>query len=938
MSTVDFIQHAFVAGELSPTLFGRSDIEKFDLGLSLAYNAFIDYRGGVSSRPGTEFGDYIKEDDKNVRLFKFVFAPNDDDVFVLMFGHNYIRFIQNNAYVLEAAQAITALSKNDPSVVTVIGHGYVTGDWIIIQDVVGMVEVNTRTFEITRLNDNTFSLQDPFGVDFDTTGFTTYVSGGTTSRIHTVTTTIAAVELDGLQLHQNKNLIRIVSQTAGIFDLIRNSDADWVISVTTSGAALAAPTGLTLTPSSAGTAGMIVVVTAINADGEESIGTVPEVEVLAFDYSVAAGHLVIGWNAVSGAIAYNIYRSNILATGANVTKGMTVGIIGKTFSTNFVDDNVTPDFTKTPPDNNNPFSDGAIEFIEMTAGGSSYAYADTVTISGGDGTGFLGYPIVTGAGVIQAVGILNPGRNYTTGTVSFNTSTGSGATATPTFGLPSGNSPGAVSVFQQRQIYAGTINQPLTIFGSRTRQFNNFDATRVLVDNDSYEYDLDEAEASPIEHLIPTRQGLLAMSRAGIFRVSGGSEIAVTPLNAIADVQSVTGVSSTIPPIFIDIDLLYVESKGSTVRMLKYSELTKAFAGVDVSLLSNHFFSQTKQPVSWDYAKEPFKLVWMVRSDGAILAFTTVQEQQVFAWTQNFTKGQFKDVISIEEDNIDRVYLIVRRRINGRWTRFFERMDTRNFIYAEDAWCVDAGLALSMVHPVATLTVSQHTGASVFATASAAVFVSGDVGKMIRSGGGKMEVITFNSTTQVLVKIIRDITEVTPEDPDDRPIEIVSGDWTMDAQVTSAGGLWHLENETVQILADGNVKVPAVVTNGAITWVGKASRVIIGLSFQMRVTTLPLTSPEDTIEGKRQRAVGVVVRLNESRGLKVGASPTKLYELKERSTEPYGEPIILINKLKHIAIASSFTREAFTYYVQDYPLPATILGVIADVEIGDDRD
>ena len=47
---------------------------------------------------------------------------------------------------------------------------------------------------------------------------------------------------------------------------------------------------------------------------------------------------------------------------------------------------------------------------------------------------------------------------------------------------------------------------------------------------------------------------------------------------------------------------------------------------------------------------------------------------------------------------------------------------------------------------------------------------------------------------------------------------------------------------------------------------------------------------------------------------------------------------MLINELKHIAVASSFTREALTYFVQDHPLPMTILGIIADVEIGDDRD
>lgn len=935
MPTLDFIQHAFVAGELSPTLYGRSDIEKFDLGLSLAYNAFIDYRGGVSSRPGTEFGDYIKSDSLDTRMFKFVFAPNDNDVFVLFFGHNYLRFIQNNAYVLEATKTITGASKADPGVITSVAHGYSSGDWIIIQAVGGMTELNTRTFEITKLTNDTYSLQDPFGVDFDTTSATTYTSGGTSARIYTITTTFASTDLATLKLHQNKNLVRITHKTYGRFDLIRLSDTNWTLTATATGAELAAPVGLVSTPSGSASAGMLWVVTAINAAGEESVGSIPLVEDSSINYLTTPGSLKLTWTAVMNAVSYNIYRSLILAAGSDVHKGMTVGFVGTTFGPEFTDNNITADFTATPPNFSNPFADGAITYIEVTAGGSGYTQASVVTISGGDGTGFLGFPIVNSSGAVIAVVIINEGSGYTTGTVAF--TIGTSATATPTFGSNTGNKPGTVSVFQQRQIYAGTDNQPLTIFGSRPRLFDNFDVTRVLVDNDSYEYDLDEAEASPIDHLLPTRQGMLAMSRAGIFRVTGGAEISVTPLNAVADPQSVTGVSA-IPPLTIDVDILYIESKGSTVRLLKYSELTKAFAGTDVSLLSNHFFTAAKQPVSWDYAKEPFKLVWMVRSDGAMLAFTTVPEQNVFAWTQNFTKGQFKDVIVVEESNEDRVYVTTRRYINSRWTKFFERMDTRDFIEAEDSWCVDAGLMLGQTEPAAELTVAAATGSGITATASTSVFTSGNVGDIIRSGGGKMEIATYVSGTEVTVDIIRDLTSLVPEDSTNRPLEVASGDWTMDTPVLTAGGLWHLEGETVQILADGNVKTPVVVVNGSVTWVGAATRVLIGLGFQFRVITLPLTSPQGTIEGRRQRIVAVVARMNETRGLKVGASANKLYELKERTTEKYGEPIMLINELKHIVVASSFTREALTYYQQDYPLPATILGVIADVEIGDDRD
>jgi len=47
------IQPSFAAGELAPSLFARIDLAKFHVGLALARNFYVDYRGGASNRPGT---------------------------------------------------------------------------------------------------------------------------------------------------------------------------------------------------------------------------------------------------------------------------------------------------------------------------------------------------------------------------------------------------------------------------------------------------------------------------------------------------------------------------------------------------------------------------------------------------------------------------------------------------------------------------------------------------------------------------------------------------------------------------------------------------------------------------------------------------------------------------------------------------------------------
>jgi hypothetical protein len=71
-------------------------------------------------------------------------------------------------------RAITAATQANPVVVTSNNHGLQTGDTCFIDGVVGMTEINDRTFTVTRVDANTFSLDDEDG-----TGHTAYVSDGT---------------------------------------------------------------------------------------------------------------------------------------------------------------------------------------------------------------------------------------------------------------------------------------------------------------------------------------------------------------------------------------------------------------------------------------------------------------------------------------------------------------------------------------------------------------------------------------------------------------------------------------------------------------------------------------------------------------------------------------------------------------------------------------
>lgn len=904
----------------------RSDLEKYDLGLALARDWFVDYRGGISTRPGSEYKEWQQFPDKTIRWFPFEFSPEVANTNFVIFGHGYIRFTQEGRYLLEENK--TVLSVSTLGVVTVTGHGWVTGNLGRFTVLAGAVNLTDRLFELEVLTADTFKLKDQFG---------NYVLpsslflSGQFARVYTIASPYTHTDLPRLNVEQIRDTLRLTHYAYKTKDLKRIDVANWTITDTIFSSQIARPTGLNGTASSAGTAGVVYTVTAVNHSGSESLPANSLLDPTTVNFTVTAGSYQLKWSPVPGASYYNVYRSTVAIDGARISRSMQLGFLGRATGTVFLDTNIIPNFTRMPPQQANPFADGAIRWIDVLTPGTGYTSASVLTVTDPTGTGFVGYPVVESGGTLVGVVVVNSGEGYTLPVVSV--TVGAGATFDIELSESGKNYPAVSAVFQQRQIYAGTISSPLGIWGSRPKRFNNFDVSPIVVDSDSYEFEVDAAKLSMIRHLFPMRGGLLVMNDIGIWQLSGGNQIAVTATNALAEPQSYTGISN-LTPLKLETDLVYVESKGYTVRLLSYNDLAKVYAGTDISILSSHFFGKGKEIVSWTYAQEPYKLIHAVREDGYRLLGALVKDQNVYAWTLASTQGFYKQVLTIRENRIDRVYLDVVRYINGKLVRYIELEAEREFSKIEDAWCVDSGLSLPVNHPAQTLTIAAAEGDSVRFTTSGDVFFPSDVNSIIFVGGGKAKIIAYDSKTEVLCNILRPVSDFIPQT--ETPRVFAAGEWTLDAPVTVISGLWHLEGQTVSILADGNVFPQQIVTNGSITLSVGVVRAIIGLPFKAQARTLPPTVSGQILEAKRKRIVGVTTRVNNSRGLLTGSSLSKLYEAKERTTELYGEPILPHSDMRFQSIEPEWSSDGQTYYVVEDPLPVTLLGHVLDLEAGDD--
>jgi len=78
---------------------------------------------------------------------------------------------------LQAAKTITGITQATEAVVTSAAHGYSSADFVLIESVAGMTELNGRYHTITVLTSSTYKLNGE-----DSTTYTAYSSGGTSKK------------------------------------------------------------------------------------------------------------------------------------------------------------------------------------------------------------------------------------------------------------------------------------------------------------------------------------------------------------------------------------------------------------------------------------------------------------------------------------------------------------------------------------------------------------------------------------------------------------------------------------------------------------------------------------------------------------------------------------------------------------------------------------
>ena len=307
-----------------------------------------------------------------------------------------------------------------------------------------------------------------------------------------------------------------------------------------------------------------------------------------------------------------------------------------------------------------------------------------------------GFGIITAFGSATSVTVaVNADRNYG----------GTGAVTDWRLGtFYTGNFPTKITFFEERLFYAGTTQQPSTVFGSMSADFDKFSPTSVdgsVNDDNGLSFTLVSDQVNQITGMYGGKF-LHIFTKNGAFNMSSGSATqGITPTTVQVTNETNDGAADKkVSP--ASKSVLFIGKNKKRLREFAYNIDYDSFTTPDMTVLSEHVGFGGFEECS--FANYPNNILWVRRGDGVLLGFTYYRDQDVTAWHRHTIAGTNAKVKSIAvipgvDDAFDTLYLIIERTINSATTQYVEFLEedyrVDDGLTKDDQFFVDSGLTYS---------------------------------------------------------------------------------------------------------------------------------------------------------------------------------------------------------------------------------------------------
>jgi len=231
--------------------------------------------------------------------------------------------------------------------------------------------------------------------------------------------------------------------------------------------------------------------------------------------------------------------------------------------------------------------------------------------------------------------------------------------------------PQAVSLFENRLVFAGTARQPNTLWLSKTDNYTSWRPGSLSTD--ALILTLGSGRIDEIRWLSPQR-GLIIGTVGSEWALEAESDKRPLTPTAYSLKRKTTYGTSTLQGTMVNGAVLFMMRQGRKLRELAYQYDVDEFQAPDLTILSEHITEAGIIDAS--YVQQPDNMWLGVRGDGELAVLTYERDQGVVGWQRWVTDGEFESVAVIPKDNADDE-IWVSALVNG--ARLIGRFDRRSW-------------------------------------------------------------------------------------------------------------------------------------------------------------------------------------------------------------------------------------------------------------------
>jgi hypothetical protein len=921
------IQTSFSAGEFSPLTQGRVDAERYKQGLATELNYLPTLQGPMIRRPGTKYVTNVKDSTNPPTLIPFQF--NQTQAYVLEFGHQYIRFYQNNGQLVAPTSTCYKVNGDvvDPGALVAVSFYAVRDVGTSVPNYPEYSGESITAYSNLTLN-APLEMASPYSIN----------------------------DVAQIKFAQNADTLYLTHPNYPVYKLQRFGTTDWVLkrvlfkdgpylrqnSYYTTGDSVAItfqPTGAQSGTLYAGPANTIT------GCANNGAGLIRVTTSTAHNRSTGDKVFIIGVLGTS--------EANNDPTGAafgwywriTVIDSTHFDLVGSTFTHAYTSGGFAYpaffDLTSSIPNN----LGDTYRSIRLIASGVVYSGIITTVLDPARALFILSAPIATGTPVIS---------NWFFGEWVYTKKWGA-------------NYPACVSFHQGRLVFAGAPAQPQEVNGSVPFDYENFQPTEVslstggslvVTDSDALQFTLSSSDINAIRWLKSESQGLLAGTQSSewIMQASTSNQ-ALTPTNFNASQTSYFG-SANVDAVQAGNATLHIQRAQRKVRELNYFFQVGTFRSTDLTELCEHLTLPTITKLA--VQKETQPIVWALRSDGNFLSMVYNRDDTTLkaGWSRHQLGGQSDSagttpviksiaVIPSQDGTFDQLWMVVNRWINGASVGTVEYM-TKPYdssVAQDDSYHFDCGATYSGLMDQTLFAITGVTRGATTTIVGPHPFSNGDQIRFSSVVGLNKSTtdldgnVTITNLVNGKTFYVAGVTGLSYNIVDAQGNNIDSTGYSawvsgslVSKLVTTISGLTWLKNETVSILADGGIHPDVVVSNsGGITLSFPAAKVQIGYKYNSDGQNLRLEAgaADGSSIGKTRRPSRVAFMLRWVGDFAFGADFNSLrpMPIEQADQQQADNATPLFNGIYRDGIEAAYDFEGQVCWRQNSGLPGMIQAI-----------